>query len=214
MSPLWVCAAFQERIPPSHPSGSTAVGAGPSGPCVPSQGCQDPLSATAATGREGRRLRSFRLVGDPRGLKAAEAAPPHTVPAAGGTCWWWGDGSVRPRCDIRALSLLGEPPARTVATSKDLQPLACAGGRTWDPAVAGIGARMAPSPRPSWARGEEVAVPAGAARRGHRQGQGSEERVQQEQWAALCPTQANACPGALAPPSHGPTLSGGSPGRL
>lgn len=75
--------------------------------------CQDPPTVTVAAGRERRRLRSFRLAGDPQGHKAAKASHPHTVQAASGTCCCWGHSSVLPRCDIQASSLLGEPPART-----------------------------------------------------------------------------------------------------
>lgn len=95
---------------------------------------------------------------------------------------------------MQALSLLGSHQPG-LATSKDLQAATHAGGRIWDPVW---GAQVPAWPCPPASAGH-VESAAGAARRGHRQGPGSKERVQQGQWAALCPTQAVLAWGAPAP---------------
>lgn len=176
--------------------------------------CQDPPTATAATGRERRRLSSFRLVGDPQGHKATEASHPHTVQAATGMCWWWGHGSVLPPGVTSKPCPCWGSHQPGLATSKDLQPPACAAGRIWDPAW---GAQVPGWPRPPACPGHVEGR--WQCQLGQRGGdtdrdKTSKERMQQGQWAALCPTQAVLAQGAPAAPSHGRALSGGSPRRL
>lgn len=135
-------------------------------------------------------MRNFRLVGDPQGHKAAKASHPHPVQAASS-----GDTALScPGVICKPCPCWGSHQPG-LATRKDLQAPIHAGGRIWDPVS---GAQVPGWPCPPACAGR-VESAAGAVTRGHRQGPGSKERVQQGQWAALCPTQAVLARGAPAP---------------